>query len=704
MREMLLRNELRRGVAVIIAWLLLTLAACSGNLLTSTPPHPPEFSGPTPIPAISFTPLSVTPETAFAKLSVGHHHSCGLTESGRAVCWGLPYGELWTAPREVRFAAVAAGSDFSCGLTYAGAVQCWGANNNGKVTGAPPGRFQALSLGRGHGCALEGGGAPVCWGRNDLGQADPPPGVAFTKIQAGETHSCGLTHDGDLRCWGGNEFGEGQPLSGPFSEVAVSMDTCVARLGGAPFCQGRSRLLPPEADLTQLSVGGGYACGLAGDGRLECWNSLGPTLSRPGPFITVSAGDFYLCALRRTGRAECWNHSADPAASIIEPAYRDFDSADPAASVTEPSYQDFGGGHFRWPVAMFPWPGGSAAVVERQGTISRFSPETAQTPETARADAARQPLLDLAGRVACCSGESGMLSAAVDPEFKLFPFIYVWYTAQPQGIHVVRLSRFPAPDGAPQGDAELIMLELELERQLQAPNHMGGAIRFGPDDGMLYLGIGENQEAAEAQNRASLWGSIIRIDVRRATREQPYRIPPDNPLLDTPGARPEIWAYGLRNPWRMSFDSQGNLWVGDVGGSRQEEISIVTPGANLGWPVFEGFQCRADEAQCAALTEAVPPTLDYGRDDGCAIIWGGEYRGRALPRLRGAPLFTDYCSGQVWALENTPETGWQKRKIAEISGLVNSFGTDAAGEMYLLLVDGAIVPLTQLMPAEPSEP
>ena len=679
----LLSSRRRLALAVIGAWLL-ALAACSGAPPITTP-FPAEFSEPTPVPvpARLFTPLSSTPETAFAKLSVGYNHSCGLTGSGRAVCWGLRYGELWQAPPDEQFADIAAGEDFSCGLTYAGAIKCWGDNRYDRVLGAPEGEFQAMDLGRSHGCALDAGGVPVCWGRNHRGQAAPPPDAVLWQIQGsrGHSYSCGLTLNGAVQCWGRNSDGAGQPLSGLFSEVAAgSHDTCVARLGGAVFCQGRSQLQPPKTDLAQISVGTGYACGLAGDGRLECWNSLGPTLSRPGPFIAVSAGDDVLCALRRNGQAECWNRSPDSGAVVAEAAYR-----------------DFGGGHFRWPVAMFPWPGGGVAVVERQGTISRYFPGN----DPAGNDP--QPLLDLVGQVVCCPAESGMFSVAADPEFERFPFIYVWYSAQQDGVYLVRLSRFPAGEGVISPDEELVILEQPLVDK--SVLHVGGAIRFGPD-GMLYLGLGDNEIilGEVSQNPGSLWGSIIRIDGRGATPEQPYRIPPDNPLRDTPGARPEVWAYGLRNPWRMSFDSSGNLWVGDVGRGAQEEISIATPGANLGYPVFEGRRCHAGEARCAALDEAVPPVFTYERAEGCAIIWGGEYRGRALPQLRGTPLFTDFCSGKVWALENTPETGWQKREIAEFSGEVNSFGTDAAGEMYLLLVHGAIVPLTQLIPAEPAEP
>ena len=234
------------------------------------------------------------------------------------------------------------------------------------------------------------------------------------------------------------------------------------------------------------------------------------------------------------------------------------------------------------------------------------------------------------------------------------------------------------------GAAELVILEREM------PNawHYGGAVRFGPD-GMLYLGIGDNKAPEQSPDLARLEGKVIRIDVRGATAEQPYRIPEDNPFRDVAGARPELWAYGLRNPWRMSFDQAGRLWVGDVGEISREEVSIVTAGANLGWPAYEGELCM-DEDGCAAQADAAPPVITYGRDEGCAIIWGGEYRGKELPQLAGAYLFGDNCSGWVWALTEHPVAGWQRRLVADVDGSLVAFGFDAAGEVYLLTLGAPI--------------
>ena len=497
-----------------------------------------------------------------------------------------------------------------------------------------------------------------------------------------------MTGDGGLECWGFNRDGRAQGRSGPFRAIAAGWhDTCALRLDGSAFCQGRHSLDPPAGAFTQIAVGLGYACGLPIDGGPVCWNGAGQIAARPGDFAALSAGLAMLCTLSAAGQPECWalesRHPGDAPSG---------DAGEPGGAVPGEVYRGFGDGYFKEAVELFPGPGGGLAVAERWGRISLAftSPE-----------APARLLLDLTGRVYCCDEESGLLSTAVDPEFQDFPYLYVWYTTRREGGYFLRLSRIPWVDGVFDAAAELVILELPPG---ETPTlHNGGAIRFGPD-GRLYLGIGDNEQPPEAQNPASLGGSIIRIDIRGATPEQPYRIPLDNPLVDTPGARPEIWAYGLRNPWRMSFDSQGRLWVGDVGEGAQEEISLAAPGANLGWPVFEGYLCRAGETACAALNEALAPVFAYDQPEGCAIIWGGEYRGWELPQLRGAHLFTDYCSIKIWALEGRPETGWQRREIAEVDTRIISFGTDAAGEMYLLPVSGPLVRLDQLISAEPAEP
>ena len=210
----------------------------------------------------------------------------------------------------------------------------------------------------------------------------------------------------------------------------------------------------------------------------------------------------------------------------------------------------------------------------------------------------------------------------------------------------------------------------------------------------------------------SLHGKIIRIDVRGASAEQPYRIPRDNPMLAVPDARPEIWAYGLRNPWRMAFDlHDGSLWVADVGHDAEEEVSIATAGANLGWPIFEGSDCLdfTDEVsrfygiasgyQCSEVEDVTAPIISYELTHAtCAIIGGVVYRGAEISWLQGLYLFGDFCSGQVWALNPDANEGRQLVQIADLNLPLSSFGTDADGEVYALTFGG---PILRLVEADP---
>ena len=200
---------------------------------------------------------------------------------------------------------------------------------------------------------------------------------------------------------------------------------------------------------------------------------------------------------------------------------------------------------------------------------------------------------DQRDRTACC-GEEGLLSLALDPDFASNGYVYAYYSTDALG-RVTRLSRF-ATTGAGEAFAfddasELVVLEVAQPWV----NHNGGTVLFG-SDGMLYLGYGDggaaNDPFGHGQNPGTLLGTVIRIDVRDASPERPYAIPPDNPFLDRDGVPPEVWAYGLRNPWRMSFDREtGLLWVGDVGQNEVEEVSVVVSGGNYGWNVMEGSRC-----------------------------------------------------------------------------------------------------------------
>ena len=342
------------------------------------------------------------------------------------------------------------------------------------------------------------------------------------------------------------------------------------------------------------------------------------------------------------------------------------------------------GRSFEQPIELLAWPGdgpddatGGLLVAEQRGSISLYA-----------ADGSVRGVLDLSEQVVF-RGEQGLLSVALDPEFADHPYIYVWYS--PRGTNLARLSRFPVEGTQANPDRELIILEVEQP----FTNHNGGAVRFGPD-GMLYLGIGDggaaNDPRGHGQNAQTLLGAIIRIDVRGASAQYPYRIPPDNPLLGVAGVRPEIFAWGMRNPWRMSFDPEtGALWYADVGQDRVEEVGIAAPGGNHGWNVFEGSECFGREDDCAAL-DHIPPLAEYRHDLGCSVTGGVVYRGAELPWLAGAYLFADFCSGRLWALEARGE-GWEMRELAQLDAQIASFGVDADGEVYLLAFRAPILRL-----------
>ena len=286
-----------------------------------------------------------------------------------------------------------------------------------------------------------------------------------------------------------------------------------------------------------------------------------------------------------------------------------------------------------------------------------------------------------------------MLSAAVDPRFEEFPWLYVYYHAKIDDASAVgRLSRFPVVDGYARAGSELMMLEFYSLGDL----HHGGAVRFGPD-GMLYLGIGDNQRPDNAQDLGNLRGKIIRIDPWGATAEQPYRIPADNPFANTPGALPEIWAYGLRNPWRMAFDRQGRLFVADVGSHYDEEVSIAAAGANLGWPVFEGNHCREDASEICAdfAAGSVAPIHTYYGSAGCAIIGGV-----AVPWLGDGFVFGDFCLALLWLLSEDEAGDWKVRELAQLPRPpIMSIAMGHNETVYVLIANGPIMRLERSVAA-----
>ena len=643
-------------------------------------PRPPAALPAAPPPAVALPTIAPPADFApFVQLAAGVYVQCALRADGRLFCRGEDSKRVLKELTAARFQQVTVGQHYACGLLTEGRLVCWGDNAYGKRA-SPPGQFSAVAAGSHHTCALDTAGYAQCWGRETAGRSKPPPGLAFTAIAVGAKHSCGLTAAGALQCWGKNDLGQANNHPGPFQSLTLgNRNTCALRRDGTAWCQGDNaagQSRPPPGIFKQIAAGGDYACGLRPGGRLECWGGgFGAELGEPtGAFTAVSGREDFFCALA-AGYPQCWRYPPG--------------SPQPAAEPVEIAYTEASGEKLRQPVELLPWPGGRLALAEREGLILLCDYRAEVYCEMS----GNPPLLDLTNRVDATAAESGLLSAALDPDFDRHPFLYVYYTPR-TNPRKVRLSRFPVVGDRADPAAERVILELAMSDDY----HFGGAIRFGPED-LLYLGIGDNRSAAAAQNPASLRGKIIRIDIRGATPEQPYRVPADNPFLARPEFRPEIWAYGLQNPWRMSFDAAGRLWVSDVGSAgaqAAEEVSIVTAGANLGWPLFEGQLCYGDKAQCAEIADYAPPAFTYGRAEGCAIIWGGEYRGAALPRLAGSYLFSDYCNNRLWALTPDGEGGWSRRLIATPGPAVHNiiaFGADAAGEMYVLAANRRLLKL-----------
>jgi len=260
--------------------------------------------------------------------------------------------------------------------------------------------------------------------------------------------------------------------------------------------------------------------------------------------------------------------------------------------------------------------------------------------------------LDLRKRVNDRNNEEGLLSLAFHPDFAKNREFFVYYTAEPPKRSV--LSRFKANEDGTRGlpDSEEVLLEIEQPYW----NHNGGTICFGPD-GMAYLGVGDGGAAGDpkkaGQDLGQLLAKILRIDVNRAGAEKPYAVPSDNPFVGVQGARPEVWAYGLRNPWRMAFDRKaGELWVGDVGQNELEEIDIVTRGGNYGWNPREGTREYRGGKPGAFGSEYIDPIAEYPRNEGISVTGGAVWRSETHPSLNGVYIYGDFGNGRLWGVRH----------------------------------------------------
>ncbi len=307
-----------------------------------------------------------------------------------------------------------------------------------------------------------------------------------------------------------------------------------------------------------------------------------------------------------------------------------------------------------------------------------------------------QPFLDITPQVLCC-GERGLLGLAFHPQLDMNGYFYIDYVDFDGNLVIARYSVSSRDANA--ADIRSGVTIMTIDHSWGA--HYGGQLAFGPD-GYLYISVGDGDKAGDpndnAQNLDLLLGRILRIDVDGA---RPYSIPPSNPFAGANGARGEIWAYGLRNPWRFSFDRMtGDLWIADVGEADWEEIDIqsaTAAGENFGWPQSEGDDCfTAQDCDMAGITR---PVLERNHAEGnCAVIGGYRYFGSAFPRLRGTYVFGDFCSGRIWgALPR--DGGWSSRLLLESSLKISSFGEDVDGELYLLDYAGGLYRIKDAIPA-----
>lgn len=330
-------------------------------------------------------------------------------------------------------------------------------------------------------------------------------------------------------------------------------------------------------------------------------------------------------------------------------------------------------------------------VIEQEGVIHRLDPDAPGQAEV---------FLDIRTRVNRGGNEEGLLGLAFSPAFVDNGRFYVYYSAASPRRSV--LSRFTTgADGLGDRGSEEVVLEVGQPFR----NHNGGMITFGPD-GMLYIGLGDGGSAGDpqrnGQNLGTLLGTILRIDTEQPPENASYGIPADNPFIGQPGARGEIWAYGLRNPWRFSFDREtGVLWVGDVGQNALEEVDIVHPGANYGWNVMEGSRCFRSPSCDGDDFQA--PVTEYGRNLGCSITGGYVYRGQRMPALEGVYLYADFCSGRIWGLRHDGAAATAQAELARAPFEISSFGEDADGELYVLGFDGGIYTLVGTAGLEPVE-
>ena len=364
--------------------------------------------------------------------------------------------------------------------------------------------------------------------------------------------------------------------------------------------------------------------------------------------------------------------SAAPAAPMFDPAQTALRLTTVANGLLKPDFLTHAGDG-----------SGRLFVVEQAGRIRIIDGD--KVVET--------PFLDISDRVGSSSNEQGLLGLAFAPDYASSGTFFVNYTNR-AGDTVI--SRFQVTTDAQVADPASETLVLTFQQP--APNHNGGMILFGPD-GMLWVGTGDggasNDRFGNGQNPQTLLGKMLRIDVM-SDPTQPYTIPADNPWVTAQWngqtVRGEIWALGLRNPWRYSFDAATNdLWIADVGQNTWEEVNFVAAGSagglNFGWPIMEGLHCF-QQAECDA-TGLVPPVIEYDHSGNCSITGGHVYRG-SIPALQGVYFYADYCSMRIWAATPAGDGTWRSDLVLQSDAPITSWGADQDGELYIVEANGHI--------------
>lgn len=434
-------------------------------------------------------------------------------------------------------------------------------------------------------------------------------------------------------------------------------------------------------------------------GLIGCGAGAEPMLTLPPPAETLASpvASTQAATPPPTSPVLTQNRFADtpgatPAEAVAAPSPTQEASGGPATSFPNPE-------GYGWtpvasglsnPIAIANAGDGSGRlfVLEQQGRIRIIRDGALQ----------KQPFLDISAKVDCC-GERGLLGLAFHPNFEENGFFYVNYIEKVEGRHGdTVIARFQVSENPDQADPAS---ETRLLSVVQPyPNHNGGSTVFGPD-GYLYLGLGDGGSGGDplgnGQNTGTLLGKILRLDVDGA---EPYAIPADNPFAQGGGA-PEVWAYGLRNPWRFSFDRlTGDLWIGEVGQNAWEEIDYLPAGSpggvNFGWNYREGTHPFAgNESSLPAGVTLIDPVAEYGHDQGVSVTGGFVYRGGQLPEWRGIYLYGDYGSGFIWGLFQAPDGAWQNSLLFQTGMNISSFGEDEAGEIYLADYSGSLYRLAR---------